>query len=642
MSRCPLVIGIFSLVVPLVVPLSGGSLLHAQDTVRVHTIRVTATAAQPDAIGAAVTTLDEATLQRLRPMQVSDVLSAIPGLFVRDYGGLGGIKSISLRGGSASQTLIMVDDLVWNSTQSGMIDLSTIPAAFLRSITVERGPLSAMYGAHAMTGAVRLGLGIPDQPARAVVEGGSFDTWRVSAATALHTSSAQVGIGIDTYGTNGSFPYAIRSVDGDVDVLRENADVRSWSGLARLEVTSGIAAGWQFTAFGRHGTRGVPGAVVTGISTTQPNARMDDAEAAVIAKAPQMHVGPVVTTAVVGGRYLDQRYTDPDASFAGPGGIDARFLLRDVTATVLARYDRSAWTHHLKIEAGATDLRGSSLQPDVGDRVERGRLALAYTALLATDGPVAVQGTLRGDVFSDAGSAITATVGGTWRPTTTLTLRSSVGTAFRPPSFNELYFLNYGTASLQPERSVTISAGATGALGTIAQWEADLYATQYSTLIVAVPLSPVVTSAQNVLGADARGIELSLTAQPWQPLQLRWSYTLQSMVDRTGRPGLDGTSVPYVPAELINASAVVTWQDLHGSAEWTYTSFRYAQGGAEPTSLLQPFHVLALSVGHRIQGASLHGNLLLRIENALNEQYQVVRGFPMPGRLVRLSLEVGL
>jgi vitamin B12 transporter len=636
MLRCSIIVGLGCLL--------WQPCLHGQDTVQVKTVRVTATAAQPDAVGAAVTVLDSTTLQRLRPMQVSDVMTMIPGLFVKDYGGLGGMKSVSLRGGSASQTLIMVDDLVWNSTQSGMIDLSTIPTAFLRSVTVERGPLSAIYGAHAMTGAVRLSLGVPNQPAHVMLEGGSFETWRISAASSLHTSGAHVGVGVDVYGTDGSFSYPVRIAedDADVDLLRENADVRSWSGLARVEVTSGIAAGWNITALGRQGRRGVPGAVVSGRATTQPRARMDDTEGAVIAQSPQLQIGPVVATAVVGGRYLDQHYADPDASFAGPGGIDARFLLRDGTATVQARYDHTMWTHHLRVEAGATDLRGTSLQPSVGGRVERRRVAVSYTAHVTPEDALSVQGTIRGDVYSDAGTAMTATVGSTWRVAETLSLRSSIGTAFRPPSFNELYFLNYGTANLQPERSATVSAGATGSLWHVLRWEADVYATHYSTLIVAVPLSPVVTSAQNVAGAEARGIELSVTAQPWTPLQVRWAYTLQSMLDRTGRTGLDGTAIPYVPSELISAGAAISWQDLHGGADWTYTSFRYAQGGAEPTSLLQPFHVLSLYVGHRIHGASLHGTVQLRLDNALDAQYQVVRGFPMPGRVIRLSLEVGV
>jgi outer membrane cobalamin receptor len=274
--------------------------------------------------------------------------------------------------------------------------------------------------------------------------------------------------------------------------------------------------------------------------------------------------------------------------------------------------------------------------------VERRRVAVSYTAHVTPEDALSVQGTIRGDLYSDAGTAMTATVGSTWRVAETLSLRSSIGTAFRPPSFNELYFLNYGTANLQPERSATVSAGATGSLWHLLRWEADVYATHYSTLIVAVPLSPVVTSAQNVAGAEARGIELSVTAQPWTPLQLRWAYTLQSMLDRTGRSGLDGTAIPYVPSELISAGAAISWQDLHGGADLTYTSYRYAQGGAEPTSLLQPFHVLSLHVGHRIQGPSLHGTVQLRLDNALDAQYQVVRGFPMPGRIIRLSLEVGV
>lgn len=611
-----------------------------QDTIVTRLVSVVDQRVVSRTTGIGVTRISNVMLRELRPLQVTEALRSVPGLFVKDYGGVGGMKSVSLRGGSAAQTLILVDGLTWNSAQNGQIDLQTIPTAFLQQITVERGGLGAVHGANAMTGAVSMDLHVPTGAVLATVDGGSFDTWRADVASGASTGSWRLGAGLNAFGSAGSFPYTIDHDDEAVDVNRANADVRSFAGIIRAEHDGDVRS--TITAMARRGDRGVPGAVVEN-TVTQPRARMTDTDAMIHGRTelPEF-ISDQRMWLEAGFRYLDQHYVDPDATYSGPGGIDARYLLRDVVTTLRGRHIENAvgWTSRYHIEAGYVDLRGSSLQPGVGDLVVRRHLGASYDADVEWFEDLLLQGALRGDLYSDAGGAINGFLGAKYLFTADLTVSGSVGTGFRPPSFNELYFLNYGTSDLRPERSTTINVGGVWQALSWLSWDVQAHASWFTDLIVSVPLSPVVTSARNVGRAFGGGVESTITAQIQHELSASWVYTLQEMQDATGRAGLGGTRIPYVPVEMIAADVRWTPSIMRIGADWQYVSYRYAQPGAEYTSILAPYHLLGATVAVAVAGKALNGEVMLRFDNLLDERYQVVRGYPMPGRQFRLSVRV--
>jgi outer membrane cobalamin receptor len=203
-----------------------------------------------------------------------------------------------------------------------------------------------------------------------------------------------------------------------------------------------------------------------------------------------------------------------------------------------------------------------------------------------------------------------------------------------------MYFLNYGNASLLPERSIMASVGT---LWQPVSWiglDAALFASTIEDLIVSVPTSPVVTSASNVGRASSIGAEVSVKASALDNrLTGAWNYTVQDVRDQTGRPGLDDTPIVYVPVEMIHMHFL--WNDgmVIGRVEWSYTSHRYAQAGGEITSLLERYQIFNAALGVMFTGNVLSGGVQLRMDNVFDERYAIVRGYPMPGRMLRLMLE---
>ncbi len=613
------------------------------DTVVFRGVNVVADRWLTDATGTGmpVTVIDNRVLARLDPVDLASVLPLVPGTFLRDYGGVGGLKSFSARGGSAAQSLVVIDGARLSSAQNGTFDLSLFPSRFIADIRVIRGGASALYGANAINGVLELSCALPKESvlmANATL--GSFEELRLGATGVMNLDGLRVGARIVGLTASGSFPFPTNQFGETLTLNRGNSDVESFSGIVRAELgTEG-----SLSLLYRTADRGVPGAVMQR-AVLDSRARLQDRDGMLfgtwqIASTP---IGRVTTNA--SGRYLEQHYQDPGATIAGPNGIDARYVQRDVNAGIALHGVWNTMLHSSRLDVSYADLYGNAIVSDSGSRVVRRGIGLSSDwqmpeiASTALDLRLAV----RLDALSDMGLAVSPLIGLRYEVNTNVALRSSASYNFRPPSFNEMYFLNYGTRGLRPERSLTIDVGAVLSPLSWLAVEADVYYANTKNLIVSVPVSPVVTSAQNVGAARSIGAEFLARMQLFDSrLIAQWTYTLQQVTDRTGRPGLDGTLVPYSPPELI--SAMVSWDDkvFTTAVQWSYTGYRYAQAGAEYSSILQNFDVLSAQVGVHVTGAHTRADIRLHCENIFNTSFVVVRGYPMPGRVLRITVALEL
>lgn len=587
----------------------------------------------------ASTSLDAHFLKSIAPLQASDALTYVPGLAIRSYGGVGGMKTVSMRGGSSAQSLVMINGIRLSSAQNGQFDLSAVPMAMVDHVDVLRGGASALYGANAMTGVVNMSIAMPSKAtAGGLASVGSFEEHHVNAHGSAPTPIGTIGASIDMLTSSGAFPYYMK-VDGvPYDVNRENSDVRSLSGLLHFQPTER----WTVFALARSADRGVPGAVVQG-STTNARARMSDADVigGVNGRIPFSSTSDLMIT--MGTRYWDQRYVDPDATILGRSGLNERFILRDLATGVSFRSATESIVQTYRVDASYADLRGATLQPQVPTVVQRRQMAVSGHWQWSVDEGVMVEGGLRADAISDAGSAVSPLIAARWSATSWLDVRTSASYNFRPPSFTELYYLNYGTATLRPERAVMLDAGCSVRPFVWLVCDVSAFNANTHDQIISVPTSPVSWSAQNVGQATTTGIELGLRAMPFdERLTMHVSYTRQEARDRTGRPGLDGTLLPYIPQELFNGG--IHWKEdvLMMGGTWSYTSYRYALPGAQYSSLVQPFAVIGVYVGAQARSDLMRIDVRLSVDNLLNEDYVVVRGYPMPGRTLRILTNVSL
>jgi outer membrane cobalamin receptor len=595
---------------------------------------------------APITVISKEELEKSGAWQISDALSYVPGLFVKNYGGLGGLKTISLRGTSASQAAILINGVRLNSAQNGQFDFSALPATLAEEINVIRGGASTLYGANAIGGAVNiLTASRKENIFKTDVHLGSFKSELYSAYGSWAISdSTQVSALGEFTSSRGDYPFKTEQFGETVEMRRANGDFKNISGM--LTATFPLKT-WKFTtqAIARNTERGTPGAVLQG-RVESSNARLTENDLLVSLGALKNITEDSGLEIILATKFNTQKFNDPEFVFGGNSG-ESNFKNRDISARITSQNFFKNWIIRFTGEGSYADLKGDNLQKEAGDFVRRQNVAFAahFEREFAFDTVQAItlQSGLRFDWFSDAGQSFSPLVGGAFTFLKELRFRGQWSYNFRPPSFNELYYLNYGNTNVKPERSHSFNIGAIWLPFKNIFFETEIFFIRTNDQIVSVPKNPVQWSAQNIGLVATRGIELTTQLLYNEDFTFRTSYTFQTATDETPQSYSKGKQVVYVPNHIANAvmSGVFFKTDVFKSTlgiQGQLSGDRFSLPDNSHDSRLSEFITLDVYVIQEITYENNMFKIRADVINLFNEQFSIVRNYPMPGRNFRFGL----
>ncbi len=563
---------------------------------------------------------------------VAELIATAPGVAVQDYGGLGHLTTVSIRGATADDVKVLLDGIPLNTAAGGGVDLSSIPSAWIDHIEVVRGA----EGAHAGTGALGGVVNVVTKPAAAgawsaQASGGSFTTLSASADAAVGGDRWAVLGAATAEGTDGRFPYLYDPTGtgsgGLVGAVRDNDAVRT--GGALFKAWSAVGGG-RVDALAQvsGGRRGLPG-----WPTLTPNDWQEDLRAVGTARLGQP-LGP----SLFGSAQLTGRYDrlDVDIQQLGPHVFHQRGLAGSARGEV-------QWLHR----AGTLTVAGSAglerLTADGAGARQRPEWAIGVSedaALLA--GRLRLAPALRFDRVGSY-SGFSGKLGAMLRLFGPVSLRASAGRTFRPPSFAEL-FLQQGILEPNPdlvsEQAWTGDAGlvAEGALGLVS---AGAFASLYRDLIVyergSFGLKPF-----NDGKASVRGLEIEAASAPVRRLlglSGAVAYTLLLSENLRGAPEVVGRDLPYRPRHRLYARVALeesAW-GAHVEAHWVGSAFFDPQN-IRPYSATTTFH----AGGNVRLLARPDLRLALEVKNFLDDRTVVdAFGNPLPARTILFTVRVG-
>lgn len=593
--------------------------------------------------------LHDSDIARMQTRQAAEILRYMPGVFVRDYGGLAGIKTVSLRGAAAAQTAVYLDGMRLNGTQNGLFDFSTFSSSFLRSVIVTDAVDATLSGAHAMGGIVMMTTKQPDDSTvhgSVTADAGSWGERGLTAhMSAPVTTGTVLSADADLRGSRGDYPFLFSDFGTVSEYRRTNADIASGSGM----VTLATLRGWASTttrAIIRSSRRGAPDAVTQG-NVGRSSARLDDESAIVMHNGS----GPLGDGTEIRWQLYahvqTQQFADTSASLLGVP-FRNRFHSRDAGGAVSVHH-RTAMRDELavRVDAASGDLRGDLLRFGAGDRAVRSSVGIGAAAQSRPLNPcpslsVFVLGGVRLDANSDAAPF--------WTPRASVLVRIADGPdvsihaarAFRLPSFNELYYQNYGSTRLTPEHATLVRVTAEYVLpvsvaSEVTTVSVTVFDRDTRDQILAVPRSPVTWSAMNIATVRSRGIETAFVTRLASVLVLRGGLTFQDVRDRTPGSRSKDRLLPYTPQVLGYAHVMADRDRLSLGAGVDLCGERYTQTDNAQASALPPYATLHVYAGH--EWPLWSGVLSLRAEcdNVLDTRYEIVANFPMPGRMFRAT-----
>lgn len=627
---------------------------------------------------AAFATTIEGEQAARRGLEVSDLLPRVPGARVSSYGGVGQFATVSLRGSSADQVTVRVDGVPQNRALGGAVDLSSLPASQIESITVFRGFPPAAAGLSGLGGLIDIRTRRPteEQRARVDVLGGSLGTRRLAASWSGEVSGdLGLRVGLEALETDGDFRFVSdngTSEDRTDDFWTEriNNDVRSVDLVAAASGLRSLGAEMSVSARVRDADRGIPGVE----ALQSPSTRLAEQRASVHASwtwtADGGGAGTLGGGAAPRTRLLLDGFSQEDhLRDDGTVGVGAGFqnqTTRLYGGGAALTHRRTVGRHRL---LARLELRGerARVRDQVLDPADRGGARRWTGAAVVEDvfsigrwtfAP-AVRWERQDDAFVPAAGTTTTPSRDAVREShwsgklgvarslrSGWSVRGSVGRYVRIPSLVELFGdrgLVVGNPDLMPESGNKLEIGIERdpLPGRGRSWGVSLVAfgSRTDDLILFVPTGLGTVKAQNIAASEVIGLEATASWALSPTLRIDASGTLQRPRD-VSDGFADDRQLVGVPERM--GYLGVRWRPGRWQLDYDLTYVgENASDRLDSDWLRLPARVMHdLSVGREIGGGITVG---LELRNLLDQQARDVLRFPLPGRmlLARLSWSPG-
>ena len=640
------------------------------DTARAEELReVVVTAARPRVEVIPVQTLSGKELESLNSNSVADALRYFAGVQVKDYGGVGGIKTVNVRSMGTNHTGVVYDGVQLGNAQNGQIDLGQFSLDNIEAISLHNGQKSQIlqpardFGS---AGTIYMRTRTPrfdngeSYHARAAVRFGSFDLLNPSALVELKLSErVNASLSAEWITSTGKYKFRYRRVNPagelayDTTAVRQNGDINSTR--IELNVNGSLTGGeWHFKADNYNSERGVPGAIVNNV--WRRGERIWDNNSFAQANFTKT-IGNFTTLNSAKYAFYRTHYVNNDDKQVK---VDNLYRQREFYFSTANEYVLTDWWR----VSASYDFAWNTLSADMYDFAKPDRITNLIAAATAIDlGRLKIQASalgtfvhdhLRGQESPKDKHVFTPAVYASFAPlrsTTDLTVRAFCKRSFRMPTFNDLYYADMGNSKLNPERVTQYNAGVVfdrTRRGFVqnARVSVDAYYNKVKDKIVAYPKGQQFRWTMLNLGVvDIRGIDAAaqMTVNPTGSLYvtLRAQYTYQRAIDVTNpADNYYRDQIPYIPRHSGAAVANVSWRRWNLNYSFIYVGERYNQQENIRYNYTQPWYTSDVSVSRDFTFGRVNFRALAEINNLLNQDYDVIINYPMPKRNFRISLTV--
>ncbi|MDR6782519.1 vitamin B12 transporter [Pedobacter africanus] len=602
-------------------------------------------------------------LQKLNSLSVADAVRYFSGVQLKDYGGLGGLKTINVRSMGTNHTAVFYDGVQLGNAQNGQVDLGKFSLDNIEEIELYNGQKSTIFQpakGFASGSSLYLKSKQPDfsdgrtQKIRAAIKGGSFGLLNPSLLWQSKISN-RVYSSLSAEYKNAHGRYKFRSTNGvyDTTQVRTDGDIETM----RLELgLNGIlpdSSKWRVKLYGYRDNQGLPGAVVANVSNFPQRLWNRNA---FLQSSYEKNIGKysLLATAKYANDY--QRYLNPERININ-GFEENKYHQQEI---YLSFVNKLEMTKYWDIVLSA-DYQWNKLDADL----YRFAYPVRNTVLtaLATqfkldrfDIQANLLSTLKYDQTREGPgdpdrNELTPTVMVSWQPFNQkeFRVRSFYKSIFRMPTFNDLYYTYYGFVVLKPEYTKQYDLGFTylkayeNKLLSQFSVQADLYYNKVRDKIMAVPANnPVRWRMENIGLVEIKGIDVNIQSA-WQlgpdlKLNAGISYTYQQAIDADKKSDSYKDQIPYTPWHNGSFLASASYKKLSFNYSYLYTGERYDQTANNINNYVLPWYTHDAALHYHTKFNKKAMRLTAEINNLLNQAYEVVTNFPMPGRHYRFSL----
>lgn len=618
--------------------------------------------------------IDRKNIERRGITQLHEALRTLAGISVKDYGGIGGLKTVSVRNMGAQHTTVSYDGFAITDAQNGQVDLSGFMLEHVEELTAVIGPSDDIFQSARILGSSGT-LNIKTREVSDKLEGSAgvyascFGTWYPHFHIGGKIKDKSSIRAYANYLTSkGSYPFLLKNGILQTKEKRLNSDIKTLNTEIDFRHNTPVNSG----IFSLKGTytrseRGLPGPVI--LYYQNPSERLWDSKTGIYAKY-NWRWGLGWKSEVAGSYSRNQnRYLNENPATAKPE--DNHYLQQEACISVIIGYNTGNWRF-----SAAEDLFSNILDSDIPECPFPVRLSSMTAVSAQYKGErLKVTASVSGRYVKEWLRGIQTNASG-WDKTDSKTLKSdapepllrfspsvsvtysilndnrlifraSAKEGYRVPTFNDLYYARVGNTALTPEKALLTNIGIVwnhngGGLECTAS--IDGYFNFVRDKITAIP-TMFIWKMRNIGKVLMAGADFNARIQ-WKishnvSLHTDANYSYQYAVDVTDRNSKAWKQqIPYSPRHTGNVVISLATRWITATYTLIGAGKRYSLPQNVKQNLIDSYTDHAISLGRSFNTGPVSLKINIEALNLSNNNYEIIKGYPMPGRTYRISLKI--
>ena len=641
---------------------------HGQNSVQEDTLRTMVITAKakpsPTLHSAPLQVMASEDFQKLGIKELHEAVKTFSGVQIKDYGGIGGVKTVSVRSMGSQHTAISYDGVTISNAQSGQVDIGRFNLDNVEHISLTIGQSDDIFQTARMfasAGVLNIKTSKPQfldnkkANVGASIKVGSFGTYNPSAYWQQKLSGKwSMALNGDWMSSKGDYPFTLKNGNLITEEIRLNSDVNSFRGEANVYGDLGKGGEVSFKGNWMSSQRGLPGSVV--LYNWDARERLWDETWFAQAHYRNNFGDKWEMQGQLKYNYAWNKYRDEKEYYPNGEKVDY-FTQHEYYGSVSAKYQP---VKSLQVVL-SQDLFRNTLDASFANFVYPKRLtsltALAgkysnrrLTATVSLLSSFITEKVQRGQAAPDRFRlSPAASISYKLFEERNVRIRASYQDMFRAPTFNDLYYDEVGNKQLNPEIARQFNLGLTwregfrGALDEISL-QVDGYYNKVKDKIVALPTMFVWRMLNlgmvDILGTDVNvGASVSFGAEMRVKINGSWSY--QYAVDVTSAKDKNYKhQIPYTPRNSGNLTVSFLNEWVNIGYMMNGVGERYALPQNTESNRIEGYVEHSASLSRNFTAGKCTVALQLECQNFTDVQYDVIQYYPMPGRLYRFTLKL--
>ncbi|RCH55922.1 hypothetical protein DJ568_03995 [Mucilaginibacter hurinus] len=610
-------------------------------------------------------TINQIDFLRTNSFNVADAIRNMAGINIRDYGGIGGLKTVSVRSLGANHTAVLYDGVQINDAQNGQIDLSKFNLNNIQGITLYNAqPDDICMPARSFAAASILSITTvkpnltQTKPYKIIagIKGGSFGLYNPNLQWQQRLGKRWSFI-LNTYAqhANGQYRFKEDKDGSDTLAIRRNSDVRIYQADGGLYWTKSDSNKFSFQVNYYNADRGLPGPNVLYVSYDGQRLYNRDIFLQSAYRFIAKNSLQLLLNSKISQNYL--RYVNPN-TLNNQGKTDERTTQREVYQSVALSFKLLP---QLEVSY-AGDFVLSDVEINVFNASPQRFAAYNVMAGNLTFGRLQLQGNLLHTYINEsantglaaqARSAYTPTLIGKLQPfkAVHLYIRAYYKNIFRPPTLAEQYYFAIAPRPLRPEYVKQYNLGVVygknfNGILKYMSLSADAYYNKVKDKLIFLPTrSPETPSVVNLGLVNIRGLDVNIKSKI-EPAHdctvlVSASYTHQRAVNVTNpTDSYYGNQIQYTPLNSAAVNTGLQYKKFGVNYNYTLSSHRYDGFNNNAQSFLPAYAVSDVSFTYNPHLQRKPILAAVELNNIFNKNYSVIQSYPMAGRSVRLTFQI--